>query len=138
MGYRLYAKLRGAGGDYCFGKLFGYRTEREDASSNALRYLYKNSSLREDYFEDEGEQTEGEILSEIASMFESDFKFRIKVTKAEFLSFIMLYAIEAAERWRREGEEPERCLELMKVHMTHAVSLVSQESDYGEVILTWG
>ena len=136
MGYRLYAKLRGAGGEYCFGKLFGYRTEREDASSNSLRYLYRNSSFREDYFKDE-ERTEGEILSEIASMFDSDFNFRIKVTKCEFLAFIMLYSIEAAERWRREGEEHERCLELMKAHLTHAVSLVSQESYYGEVILTW-
>lgn len=136
MGYRLYATLRGVGGQMCFGKLFGYRSEASDRSSKALHYLLDNSDMIETYFEDKENKTE--IAAEVASMFDSDFRFRIKMVIPRFLCFIMLYSIEAAERWKAEGETPERYFGVMTHMLNLAVSLVSQKSDYYEVILEWG
>ena len=139
MGYRLYAHISGCSEEVCFGKLFGYRSEAADASSEALRYLLDNSDMIESYFEDT--ENKNGIASEVASMFDSSFQFRVRMSKREFFLFMRLYSIEAAKRWKEEGESLERCLNLADDIRRKAFSLASPYSpnpDFsGEIILRW-
>ena len=139
MGYRLYAHISGDSNEVCFGKLFGYRSESADASSEALRYLLDNSDMIETYFEDAEKKTE--IASEIAFMFASSFQFRVRMSKRDFYGFMALYSKEAAKRWAEEGESLERCLNLVEDIRKKAFSLASPTSPNpdlsGQIILKW-